>query len=141
MHAQTANNHMVDFDGDGKKDIAVFRPSNGTWYLQGSSQGYWEYQWGIAGDIPVPGDYNGYGRAGAAVFRRFNSTWFISPVGAAPYQVQFGSIGDIPVPGDYDGDGKVEAAVFRPWNNTWYISTGALRGEMRQRVQGTVAVR
>ncbi|HXE11951.1 MAG TPA: VCBS repeat-containing protein [Bryobacteraceae bacterium] len=112
---------MVDFDGDGKKDIAVFRPSNGTWYLQGSSQGYWEYQWGVAGDIPVPGDYNGYGRAGAAVFRRFNSTWFISPVGAAPYQVQFGAIGDIPVPGDFDGDGKTDIAVFRPANGTWYI--------------------
>jgi hypothetical protein len=42
LNAQTANRLMTDFDGDGKTDIAVFRPSNGTWYIQGSSAGYWQ---------------------------------------------------------------------------------------------------
>ena len=54
-----------DFDGDGKTDIAVYRPSNGTWYILQSSTGftaYVSYAWGLAGDTPVPGDYDGDGK-------------------------------------------------------------------------------
>ena len=100
VQGQTSGKRMTEFDGDGKKDISVFRPSNGTWYIQGSSSGYFDYQWGLPGDIPVPGDYNGYGRASAAIYRPSNGYWFISPVGGSPYSVQFGVPGDIPVPGD-----------------------------------------
>jgi hypothetical protein len=33
-------NPVADFDGDGKSDISVFRPSDGFWYIQKSSGGY-----------------------------------------------------------------------------------------------------
>ena len=66
-----------DYDGDGKTDVAVFRPSTGTWFVRQSSNGKWVgFNWGSAGDIPVVGDFDGDGRADYAVFRPSTGTWY-----------------------------------------------------------------
>jgi hypothetical protein len=46
-----------DYDGDGKCDIAIWRSSNGYWWIAQSSAGVRVQQWGMSGDIPVPANY------------------------------------------------------------------------------------
>jgi (2Fe-2S) ferredoxin len=108
-----------DFDGDGKSDAAIFRPSDSLWYIRLSSTSALRVDnWGLATDKFVPADYDGDSKTDLAVFR--NGVWYVkqSSNGAAAYY-NWGLATDVLVPADYDGDGKADAAIYR--NGAWYI--------------------
>ena len=72
-----------DYDGDGATDVAIFRPSTGTWWILQSSTNYTTYgshQWGEATDIPVPGDYDGDGYTDVSIFRPSTDRRMRSPL-------------------------------------------------------------
>jgi glucose/arabinose dehydrogenase len=113
----------ADFDGDFRTDLSVYRPSQGVWYLNHSSNGTFRVQqFGLDGDIPTPEDYDGDNITDIGVFRPSTGTWYnFSSNNSTFGVVQFGSNGDIPSAGDFDGDARSDFAVFRPSTGVWYI--------------------
>ncbi len=117
-------NKLFDYDGDGKSDLSVFRPSTGTWYIQnsGTANTYNIQNFGVSSDTIAPADFDGDGKTDIAVFRASEGSWYVlNSSNNSASTVNFGVTGDIPVPGDFDGDDKADYAVFRPSTSTWWI--------------------
>jgi hypothetical protein len=114
-----------DYDGDGRTDLAIYRPSSGIWFIIHSSNGAARAtRWGLPtlGDMPVQADFDGDRRTDIAVYRQVTGEWFIIRSSDGRAQVQaWGqpALGDTPVPGDYDGDGRANIAVYRTSTGQW----------------------
>jgi hypothetical protein len=107
-----------DYDGDGKTDLAVWRRTNGTFYVLRSATGAFQaFQFGQTGDSPmIVQDFDGDNKADFAVTRSQFGTlyWYIyGTVSGYSGAIQFGGLNDKPIRGDFDGDGKADLAIYR----------------------------
>lgn len=108
-----------DFDGDGRADLSVRRPSNNTWYFQ-SASAFWLREFGIAGDQLIPGDYDGDGKIDISVYRSSNRTmyWVASATNTFSAGGTNGTPDDIPLAMDREANRRSRLFFFRPSSGT-----------------------
>jgi N-acetylneuraminic acid mutarotase len=122
----TVANVPGDFDGDGKTDVSVFRPADGTWYLNRSTAGFASLRWGVSTDEIAPADYDGDGKTDLGVFRptadpALPDFYVLNSSNFSFSAYSWGLVSDVSVVNDYDGDARDDIAVYRSSNRTWYV--------------------
>ena len=130
----------TDFDGDGRADLVVYRPSTGTAYIRSTGTGATAaVGGGLSTDVPVPGDYDGDRKTDFAVFRPSTGEWLLTLSATQTTRtIVLGAPGDKPVAGDYDGDGLTDLAVYTPSTGTWTVLTSL--SNFANRLTGKVGI-
>ena len=122
----------TDYNGDQISDMAVYKTTNGNWYIRTVSGDVlcWGTNFGNAQMVPVPGDYDGDGAADLAVYDETRGNWYVRKLSGEllMWKTNWGFAGTVPVPGDYDGDGTTDLAVYDEARGNWYVRT--LQGDI-----------
>jgi hypothetical protein len=127
----------IDWDGDGRDDLAVFR-SGRDLLVDSNKNRRWDgagsdtlITLGDGGDQLLVGDWNQDGRKEIALWRNETGQFHLDANGdraldSSDPQFQFIAFqpGDIAIAGDWDGDGRSEVGVFRGGNTFMLDSNG-----------------
>jgi len=134
-----------DWNGDGKDEIGVWRPSTRRFLLDTNGNDTWDTdaggdtltgRFGLSTDIPVTGDWNGDGRDDVGVWRPTTRKFLLDTngngvwdgvLGGDTMTVAFGLDTDLPVIGDWNGDGTDEIGVWRPSTGKFLLDTSGNR--------------
>ena len=123
-----------DYLGQGRTNMAVFRPSDGTWHIAeitnntvAEKKSFQFPTPHVNGDIPLgPGKY--LQSSGVAIFRPSDGTWHIGDMNGTPTRivtpdptVGVSPSADIPLPGDYQGNGTLQLAFFRKTDKELFL--------------------
>ncbi len=117
--ARLTDSTPFDFDGDGRSDVGIFRPSEGKWYLSLSTDGLSVAQWGLGTDRLAPADYDGDSKTDLAIYRD-GQWWYFRSSNSTVALTEWGGAGDIPMPSDFDGDGKDDFIYYHPSTSEWF---------------------
>lgn len=112
-----------DFDGDGKGDLALYRPSTTTWHIAPRSGAP---AYGVvfpAGNVAgFPDDFDLDGRTDPVVFRANDGLWTIRRSTDGDLTGFWGNNVDRLLNGDFNGDGRADFALWRPSDDKWWIA-------------------
>lgn len=128
-YARLVPGRYADYNGDGRTDLAIYRPRTTTWW----NRLLFTTPYGAAGDVPIPADVNSDGRTDIVLWRPASGSWLARGL----FEVRYGQLGDVPVPGDYNGDRRTDLAVWRPSTGIWYVRNGVA---VRWGVRGDIPV-
>lgn len=109
-----------DFDGDGRADVAVYRPATGNWIVDGSAGRRMRPKGGLPGAVPVVGDFDGDAISDIAGYRPSDGAWrIVRSTDGGVETATLGGPGAAPAAADYDGDDKTDRAVYTPASGSW----------------------
>ena len=115
--------------------IGVYRPGNGSFYLDANHSWAWEVsedaasQFGLFGDQPIVGDWNGDSVDEIGIWFPGTRSFVLDTNGDYAWDVDtdvvapFGMSTDLPVIGDWNGDGMDDIGVWRPATHSFFLDT------------------
>jgi hypothetical protein len=133
-----------DIDADGISNPLVWRPSNGTWYIQNNSTKglHTAFQFGMSGDIPFTYRNNNQ-ESDVGVIRNIQNQyhWFFRGKGITinatdTPSIVFGIFGDNIILGPWEKPGVTSPAVARLFNGIWTFDILLSDGTVRSQVWG-----
>ena len=120
----TDNSFKLDFNGDGRTDIALYRegsrapvvaPQPSYWYLMNTANGETtELRWGRSLDVPAPADFDNDGKTDVAIYRWWDfetgdtNEWWLSKSTGGHQVILSYEAGYNKFNRNYLGDGKAE---------------------------------
>lgn len=100
---------MGDWDGNGRDNVGLYRPSASKFVLRGGGKTS-VIPFGRPGDVPIAGDWDGNGRWDVGVRR--GTTFIKRMADGKTWSVSFGDTDDVPITGDWNADGLTDLGVY-----------------------------